>query len=748
MSGALSPLSTATVAPDLVCAWQGETLLVVNPRGECDSGSALAGLYYREARYLSLLRFTINGQAPWLCEAGRVDASTLHFAYIYPELVAFGGGGSGRADDGVILDGDNVPFRGLDLLLTYEVGLADATVTLDITNRVHQAVQLELAWALDADFADLQEVVGGSRQQEGIVRRENAGNELRLTYEHPVLCYQTGITAAGARWEVSETGLTRTLLLESQETARLTLSIHPYDYRGRHTADDVERRRRHLHRWTDAFTTVSAPGNPAVEMLIHRNIAAFASSPLLQGQDDEWLAAQAGLPLYPGLFGRDTLTAGWQAAFVDHGDLLDASLVRLGRMQGNKVNDWRDEQPGRLPAQARDGPLARLGLNPFSAYYADFASPLMFIIALAHLYAWRGERSVITRHWDTARRVLDWARCYGDLDGDGYLEYQTRSPQGVKNQGWKDSGDAILYEDGGPVPSPIATSELQGYWYAAQQLMAILCEAMGLHDEAGSYWDAAQDLKERFNRDWWVESQGCIGLAMDPDKRLVAVPASNAGHCLATGIINDGHVPAQVGRLFAPDLFSGWGIRTLSTAHPSFNPVSYHLGSVWPVENATIAFGLRRFGFDTRAQELAEAIFDLAGLYQSGVIPECVGGYARGSRPLPGAYPRANPWQLWNASAIALLVHTLLGLQPVAPLHLLVVDPALPAWLPEVRLRGLRLGGASATIRFWRDAHGASHAEVEQKRGTFHLLRQPPPESLRAGVADRFGALMESVRHH
>jgi glycogen debranching enzyme len=457
---------------------------------------------------------------------------------------------------------------------------------------------------------------------------------------------------------------------------------------------------------------------------------------------------QAGIPLYPALFGRDTLTVGWQAAMLDQGAILDASLARLGRMQSDRVDEWRDEEPGRIPFQVRQGPLARLNLNPYSAYYADFASPLMFVISLAHLFSWTGEKECLARHWDTARRILDWAREYGDRDGDGYLEYLSRSSSGTKNQGWKDSGNAILYEDGRPVPAPLATCELQGYWFAAQQLMAVMSWVMGERDSAKALWRSAMELKARFNRDWWLPDEKFFALALDAEKRIARSVASNVGHCLAAGIIDDEHIPPVVGRLFAPDMFSGWGIRTLSTAHPSYNPLSYHLGTVWPVENATIAFGLRRFGFDERAADLAKATIDLAFLYELGRIPECVGGYSRSEFPHPGAYPRANPLQAWNQSAFPLLLHTLLGLQPVALLDLLVVDPVLPPWLPEVIVRGLRLGGATATLRFWRDDSGNSHGEVVRKRGTLHLVHQPPLESLRHGMRDRFSALVESVWHH
>jgi glycogen debranching enzyme len=195
-------------------------------------------------------------------------------------------------------------------------------------------------------------------------------------------------------------------------------------------------------------------------------------------------------------------------------------------------------------------------------------------------------------------------------------------------------------------------------------------------------------------------------------------------------------------------MFSGWGIRTLASTHPAYNPIGYHLGSIWPVENATIGFGLRRYGFDVRFLDLMEAMLDLANLYQNGRVPECVGGYARSAFPHPGAYPQANSPQAWNQSALPLLLHTVLGLQPVAALDLLVVDPALPPWLPEVTLDRLRIGGATATLRFYRDGKGESHVEVTRKRGTLHVLKQPPPESLTAGPKDRFTALVDRLLHH
>src|SRR5262245_47839637 len=715
-------------------------------KGVCGPGEPLSGYYFREARFLSVLRLTINGQRPWTCDATLLEPHLIALTSIYPELTEFGGGGSGQSGDETSVDRDGIPHRALSLRVLYQLSLDAFLVSATVSNHSMRPLDLDLVWTLDADFADIQEAHEGRREQNAGVRHDVQGNGLLFTYEHPQLRYRALLTPTGTAPTAPDGPSIRTRVhLEPQEAIVLGLRVQPSDANGNAPFDDSDLRERRLEQWRGALTSVAIPGNLLAERILRSNTRDLASFPLLEGVKDEWLALQAGMPLYPALFGRDTLTASWQAAYVDGGEALDASLARLGRMQSDRDYDWRDEEPGRIPYQIRRGPLALLDINPYYAYYADFASPLMYVIALGHLYAWRGDRRSIARHWDVVRRILDWARTCGDRDRDGYLEYQTRSSKGTKNQGWKDSGDAIVYDDGRPVPPPIATCELQGYWYAAQQLMAVLSVAMGEYANARAYWANAADLKARFNRDWWDEDQDSIVLALDPDKRQVRAVTSNAGHCIACGIVDNEHLPRLVGRLFMPDMFSGWGIRTLASSHRAYNPLSYHLGTVWAVEQATIAFGLRRFGFNARALEIAQALFDLAERYPEYRIPECIGGYPRGRDGGPGAYPRANTPQLWNASAFPLLIHSILGFQPVAPIETLIVDPVLPPWLPEVIVDGLRLGKARATLRFWRDRRGASHVDVLRRQGTLRVIRQPPPESLTAGAADRWTALIDTL---
>src|SRR5207248_3458682 len=282
--------------------------------------------------------------------------------------------------------------------------------------------------------------------------------------------------------------------------------------------------------------------------------------------------------------------------------------------------------------------------------------------------AWTGDGEVTRRHHDAAERVLDWLDNEATRD-DGFVWYDTRSSAGQKNQGWKDSSVAVVYEDGRGVQNPIASSELQGYLYAGKRQYAIaVALSMRKFGRARELLRQAAALRQRFNAAFWMEDEQYIAFALDPERRPVRSIASNAGHCLATGIVEGEHAQAVSARLMSEDMFSGWGIRTLSSTHPAYNPFSYQLGSVWPVENATAAFGLKRYGFHELACTLAAGMFDAARLFPQHRLPEVIGGYPRDDEhPHPGVYPRAQSPQAWSASAIPMLLQAILGPRPFAP---------------------------------------------------------------------------------
>lgn len=744
--------------PEIRYAWCGPAVLVTDNRGRAGTES-LTGFFFRETRHLSDLRLEVQGEEPFPCSVAVTGPHEIEHSFVYPPVESQGGGGSGSGGQG---ERRGVPYRGLDLDVRHRVRPSSFEVVARLTSRWRD-VDVRVGWLVGADFAGLSEVQAGSRKQEAPVLTEADGSGgVRFRYGHEGLPLETTVRAEGGRdWRFEASKpidagagdgdpdaagrLSGTVTLRRQETVEIRLVVRAHDADAPIDGAGEDRRMERLEAWHAGVARLHAPAETPLIGIVNDAMHELGALALLEGEDDEWLTPCAGMPLYPATFGRDALTASWQAAVFDRGELIRDTLARLRRLQGTERDDRRDELPGRIIQQARKDPVSRLGMNPFDRYYADYASPLMFIIGLGQLYAWSGEKRDVEANWEAARRILDWTREHGDLDGDGYLEYKTRSEKGPKHQGWKDSDNAVVDENGVQVDPPIAPCEIQGYWHAALQFMAGLSLVMGEVESARALWKEAADLKERFNRDFWLDDEGYIAFGLGPDKRPLRVLTSNAAQCIPTGIVAEENLPRLVRRIFEPDLFSGWGIRTLSTQNPAYNPLSYHLGSVWPVENGTILFGLRRYGFDERALQLSQAVYDLARGWSGGRIPECVGGYARGERGHPGAYPRANVPQAWNRSTFAILVQSLLGLRGLAALHLLAVDPVLPPWLPEITVKHLRVGEATATLRFWRDDDGESHFDVVERSGTLHVVRQPPVNSLTAGVRDRVGALLTDV---
>ena len=276
--------------------------------------------------------------------------------------------------------------------------------------------------------------------------------------------------------------------------------------------------------------------------------------------------------------------------------MMRGTLRVIADLQGKEVNDWRDEQPGRMLHEAHTGPLAMLNYNPRRRYYGSVTTSGFYPVIVSELWHWTGDKDLVAPLIKPAMDALKWLDQYADIDGDGFYEYQTHSIQGVKNQGWKDSGDAIVYEDGSQVNPPIATCEEQAFAFLAK---LHLSEVLWWFDErelARRLYHEAQELKKRFNDSFWMEEEGFFAMALDPDKRQVKSIGSNAGHCLAAGIVHEDFVERTAQRFVAEDLFTGWGIRTLSSQHPAYNPYSYHRGSVWPVEHGTFAVGFARYG--------------------------------------------------------------------------------------------------------------------------------------------------------
>jgi glycogen debranching enzyme len=703
------------VRPDLLYVSSGWNVLITDVHGRV-AGVDPQGFYARNTRVLSRERIIVNGREPTAFSTAKVGA---HAQLSYAKLV----------------DGETLPRRGAYLMMERFLGEGLRT-RLRVRSYSDVEHRFQLSIEVDADFADTEEAEQGQRQQRGPVTRAWDAEEktLRLDYEHPGLDLAVAITVETSVAVSYQDGvLTLELPVGAGGTAFVDLVTQPLIEGNMLYAppatyaepDDVAARARSVL-WDELATLRST--NTDVATAWQTAIGDLACLPL--GEPPGPAAPIAGLPIYQQIFGRDSLTASWQALLAGPTMLRDALLLNAAHI-GRRIDDWRDEEPGKMLHQARHGPLSKLGIDPFTGYYGDMSTTPDFLIFLGQYLAWTGDLGTVRQLLPAARQALQWLARYADPDSDGFIEYETRSEGGVKNQGWKDSDTAIVDQGGHPVHNPLATSELQGYHYAALRYSALAFGAAGDRAYALDLAARAARLRHRFHEEYWMPEHGCYAQALGPDKQQVRSVNSNDCQLLATGIIPSRYAPTVARRLLRPDMFSGWGIRTLSADHPAYDPFSYHRGSVWPVEAGTFAIGLARYGCWEQLHALAEATFAAAALFEGHRLPEVISGLPRDeAHPYPGVYPNACSPQAWSASAVIALVQALLMLRPVVPLQTILVDPHLPPWLPDLTLEGLRLGNATFDLVVRRDRRGG--ATVEARGDRIRIIQQPTLQARRA----------------
>jgi glycogen debranching enzyme len=421
----------------------------------------------------------------------------------------------------------------------------------------------------------------------------------------------------------------------------------------------------------------------------------------IAGTDHLVFLPAAGLPWFIAPFGRDSLIVSLQNTLI-FPEFARGALEILGSLQAKEADDYRDAEPGKILHEMRYGELAHFKLIPHTPYYGTADATPLYLITLHAAWRATGDRALLERHLETAEGCLSWIDNYGDRDGDGFQEYQTRSPVGYENMSWKDSGDCVVYPDGSLVKGPKALCELQGYVYDAWVRMAEVFDALGKPDRAQALRAKAGALFDRFNKAFWDEELGFYAYALDGEKKKVLTVASNAGHCLWSGIVPPERAKKVVERLMAPDMWTGWGIRTLSTNNPAFNPYNYQTGSVWPHDNAIIAIGFKHYGFSVEAARIAHDISIAASHFRLNQLPELYTAFERHETNFPVQYIGANVPQAWAAGSSFMLTQALLGFLPDAPRNRLYVDPSLPSWLPDLTVCDLRVGKQKVDIRFWR----------------------------------------------
>jgi glycogen debranching enzyme len=682
------------VSDGLVQILDGNTFVVSDSRGDIEASlSDPTGLFSYDTRFLSHWVLTVNGQR-------LTPLSTDDLQYFETRFFLVPGTGTVYVDSKLSLIRRRAVGNGFREELT-------------ILNHDEKPVDLTIRIDAASDFADLFEVKDALKKKGTYTTRVKDGR-LLLSYRRDTFVRGTDISST-ERARIDKGGLTFKARIEPQGQWSTNLDVATALF-GADEFDDrptVARPRGregmegNLKRWLGDAPKIECDWDALRETYRRSlvDLAALRFSPPIMGRRS---LPAAGLPWFMTMFGRDSILTSLQA--LPFAPSLAATTLRaLGEWQGTRVDDFRDEDPGRILHEMRYGELPAFEERPHSPYYGSADATPLYVVLLDEYERWTGDRRLIHELEYEARAALNWIDAYADLMSNGYISYRRRNEKtGLENQCWKDSWDSISYRDGRLAGFPRATCELQGYSYDAKVRGARLAREIWKDEQLATELERqASDLKRRFNRDFWVADGEYFALALDADGKQVDSLTSNIGHLLWSGIVDKTKAKAIARHLLGPRLFSGWGVRTLAEGEGRYNPIGYHVGTVWPFDNSFIAWGLRRYGFKEEAAQIAAGILEAADFFD-GRLPEAFGGYERSLTRYPVQYPTACSPQAWSTGTPLLLLRTMLGLEPVE--DLLVVDPALPIGIGHVAL--LDIPGRWGRV----DAFGRGRIGTGEKR--------------------------------
>ena len=656
---------------ETVSILDGNTFLVSDGRGDVDpSPSVPTGLFSYDTRFLSTWQLTLDGERLHALSVDDIQYFETRFFLVPGEPTHY-------------VDAKVSVIRHRTIGGSFVEDLA-------VLNHAGEEVELTVRVAMGSDFADLFEIKNPQAKRLPVAVIVEEG-QLRLRYRRDNFHRETVIsTTAPARIDPGGMTFQVRIPAEGEWCTKLHVRTFVLGAEGRDFRDTLRLRharspdelRHELRCWVDTAPTLGCE-YPPLATAYRRSLTDLAALRYTSTTEAMELVA-AGLPWFMTLFGRDSMFTCLQAMpFTPQ--LTPNTLGPLAYGQGSRFHDFRDEEPGKILHELRYGESAGFEEQPHSPYYGAADTTPLFVILLDEYERWTGDTTLVRALELEARAALEWIDSYGDLLDTGYIWYQTRNPvSGLVNQCWKDSPDSVSYRDGRLPPFPRATCELQGYAYDAKirgARLARLC--WGDPGYADQLEREAAELKVRFNQDFWVADGEYYALALDADGGQVDALSSNIGHLLWSGIVDESRAAKVAEHLLSPRLFSGWGVRTLATGCARYNPLGYHVGTVWPFDNSIIAWGLWRYGFRREAATICQAMLDATN-YFNGRLPEAFAGYDRSRTLYPVEYPTACSPQAWSAGTPLLLLRVMLGLQPEGE-HLMI-DPAVPDGMGRIEL--------------------------------------------------------------
>jgi len=695
----------------------GGSFLLTAADGAIDDRRA-QGLFVRDTRLISYYEISIDRKPLILLTSSAITHRVARYEFTNAALLT--------------ANGSSVPAKKLLVSLRRDI-MGGMHEDIELTNHHQQRVELQLMLAIRSDFVDVSRIKSQEMYTQGQTETTWMDGILVNTYRNGEFTRGLRIQAEGATPRYSNGRLVFDIALDPGETWQTCINfialVDGEELVPQHTdaAIDATPAGAAMASYLELATHLQS-SNREVEQSYHQALSDLAALRIpAEDGSSVWIPA-AGIPWFMAVFGRDPLIASIQTMSVAP-NLAQGTLRKLAQLQATEIDDWLDAQPGKILHELRRGELAQLRQIPSAPYYGAIDTTLLWIITLSETYNWTGGRQFLVDCSAPLERALMWIDKYGDADGDGFVEYCRRSPDGIENQGWKDSGDAIQDVDGNLVTAPIALCETQGQVYDAWRRAAEIYDVLGQTTRATALRQQADELYQRFNDRFWMADAGFYCLGLDRDKQQIRSIASNPGQLLWSGIVPPDRAQILVDRLFQPDLWCGWGIRTLSSNHPGYDPIGYHTGSVWPHDNSFIAAGLKRYGYHAEANRIAEGIFAAAGMFQSNQMPELFGGIERTCENFPVPYVDANSPQAWAAGSMPWLISTILGLVADAPARRLYIQPVLPDWLPDLQLTNLNVGDARIDLDFWRIAD-RTHWKIVSQVGELAVIELTSDRSI------------------
>ncbi len=689
----------------------GDTFLLLDKMGEAGVPDINEqGLYHAGTRYLSGWELLIEGNNPMLLNSTmKEDNSVMLVQMTTPDLKLQSGA--------CVAHGTLHIFRSI---IVYESAFHER---LEITNYSQRTIELDFGYRFSADYRDIFEVRGAKRKSRGkLLESQCSANSVTLGYRalndremHTVCSFQGPLTAL----DDGHCSSKLTLPVGEKRSLETTVTCSPSEQPVSTCSHaKVRSALATKNSRADSEKTVVLTSNERFNQWLERSAADLR---MLTTEIPEGVYPYAGVPWFATPFGRDGIITALETLWLQP-ELAKGTLDFLARTQSHITDEYAEAEPGKIIHEMREGEMAELGEIPFRRYYGTVDATPLFIMLAGQYWRRTGDLEFIKSIWENIRAAVRWMDDFGDLDGDGFLEYQSHHDRGLTHQCWKDSDDSIFHADGRDALGKIAVSEVQGYSYAAKLAAAELAVMLGEQAWADKLRDQASELKVRFNEAFWCERLGSFAIALDGEKRPCEVLNSNAGHLLYTGIVDDAHAESVVKNLIDPRSFNGWGIRTIAADEARYNPMSYHNGSIWPHDTALGVAGMFRYGFRQEGMQVAEGLFEASLFNELHRLPELFCGFDRIPGHGPTLYPVACSPQAWSASAAFLVTQAMMGLtfSPRKP-HICFDNPELPKFLNWVRIQNLCAADSSVDLVLRRHPRDVG-LSVDRKDGDVEIV--------------------------